>query len=141
VEQPDLVNGYSLLVRATIGGVSVIAPGDLQAAEQSKVLESNLRAPILVAPHHGSANLDPEFVAAVAPRLVLVTVGTQNPYGLPSAKALAVFSRYGPVMRTDAQGTVTVCLHGNSAQVWTQKDEQVKGSTTTRGPRTPEVFG
>jgi competence protein ComEC len=141
VEQPDLVNGYSLLVRATIGEVSVIAPGDLQAAEQSKVLESNLRAPILVAPHHGSANLDPEFVAAVAPRLVLVTVGAQNPYGLPSAKALAVFSRYGPVMRTDAQGTVTVCLHGGSAQVWTQKDEPVKGSTTTRGPRTPEVFG
>src|SRR5439155_4607438 len=75
VEAPDRVNGYSLLVRATIGGVSLMAPGDLQAEDQAQLLDQNLRAPIMVAPHHGSANLAPEFVDAVAPRLVLVTVG------------------------------------------------------------------
>jgi competence protein ComEC len=138
-EEPNLVNGFSLLVRASVGGVSVIAPGDLQRAEQAQLLDRDLRAPILVAPHHGSANLDPAFVEAVSPRLVLVTAGLDNPYGLPSPKALAVFSRYGPVMRTDTQGLVTLCLERGRARVWTQRRG---GSASTDGRRSnaPEVF-
>jgi competence protein ComEC len=141
VEAPDRVNGYSLLVRVTLDGVSVIAPGDLQSEDQQQLLDRDLRAPILIAPHHGSANLDDGFVAAVAPRVVLVTVGAQNPYGLPKDKALKLFSRYGPVLRTDTQGMVTVCLDHGRAQVYTQKKETMKQQAPTGRSNAPEVFG
>jgi competence protein ComEC len=141
VEAPDRVNGYSLLIRATVDGVAVIAPGDLQSEDQAQLLDRDLRAPVLIAPHHGSANLDPDFVDAVAPRVVLVTVGAQNPYGLPKAKALKLFSRYGPVLRTDTQGAVTVCLDHGRAQVYTQKKGTMKPSSTAGHSNTPEVFG
>ena len=140
VEAPDRINGYSLLVRATIGGVALIAPGDLQAKDQSQLPTDDLQAPVLIAPHHGSANLDPDFVQAVSPRLTLVTVGAQNQYGLPSDKALKTFSRYGPVMRTDEQGMVTVCVEESRAQVWTQRREHVS-RRSRGGASVPEVFG
>lgn len=142
VEQPDRVNSYSLLVRARVGDASVLTPGDLGADDQSALVSTDVGAPVLIAPHHGSADLDPAFVAAVSPRIVLVTVGADNPYGHPTPKALALFERYGPVMRTDRHGLVTVCLRDGGADVWTQKAEREKQSDRRRPvtPRVPEVF-
>lgn len=142
LEQPERVNAYSLLIRARVGDASVLAPGDLGADEQAALVTEDLRSPILVAPHHGSGDLDPAFVAAVAPRLVLVTVGADNPYGHPTPKALAMFERYGPVMRTDRHGLVTVCLRAGGADVWAQSNDENEpaGRRGPAGPRIPQVF-
>lgn len=139
-ESPELVNGLSLLVRAEVGGAGVISPGDLGAAEQAKLLDADLAAPVLIAPHHGSPNLDPDFVSAVGPRITLVTVGTDNPYGHPSPKAMRVFEHYGPVMRTDTQGLITLCVNGEDMRVYTEKPRT--GSRPFKRPRSfsPEVF-
>ena len=60
------MDANSLVVRATIDGVRVILPGDIRTEQQVALAgEADLAAPILVAPHHGSKNLDPGFVDAL----------------------------------------------------------------------------
>ncbi|MGH2760098.1 MAG: DNA internalization-related competence protein ComEC/Rec2, partial [Actinomycetota bacterium] len=117
----DLVDPYSLVMRARLGGVDVLLPADIRAEQQSELAETDVRAPLMIAVHHGSKNLDADFVDAVAPKLTLVTVGAPNPYGLPAPEALRAYSRHGSVFRTDQDGRVSVCLDDGRAEVVTQR--------------------
>ncbi len=117
----DLVDPYSLVLRARIAGVSILLPGDIRAEQQSELADDDVAVSLLIAVHHGSKNLDRGFVDAVAPRLTLVTVGAPNPYGLPAPEAIEAYSRHGPVFRTDQDGRVSVCLDADGAGVITQR--------------------
>jgi competence protein ComEC len=117
----DLVDPYSLVLRAELGGTSVLLPGDIRAEQQSELVQATVDVPLLVAVHHGSKNLDREFVDAVSPRMTLVTVGAPNPYGLPAPEAVRTYARHGPVFRTDQDGRVSVCLEAGRAEVVTEK--------------------
>lgn len=119
-EDPDAINAYSLVLRGTVDGVPTILPGDIGAREQSTLVDDHTAAIVLVAPHHGSADLDPGFVEAVGPRVTVVTVG-ENGYGHPTDVALGTYRRYGPVLRTDRNGSVGVCADDGSAEVVTQR--------------------
>jgi len=102
--------------------VRILVPGDIRAVQQ-KSLENydDVSAPILIAPHHGSKDLDPDFPTAVAPRLTLITVGQPNPYGLPAPEAVRAYAARGPVFRTDQDGRVMVCLDCTGARVVKQR--------------------
>ena len=68
-----------------------------------------LHADILKMPHHGSRYSSPEFLAAVAPRAVLVSVGAGNDYRHPDAALLERLHHDGAtVHRTDRSGDVAV---------------------------------
>ena len=56
------------------------SPGDVELAEQAELLgaHADLRADVLKMPHHGSRYSVPAFLDAVAPRIVLVSVGAGN---------------------------------------------------------------
>jgi competence protein ComEC len=127
-ESDDDINRLNLVLVATVGRLRVVLPGDLDTAGQDAVLHAgrSLRAAFLVAPHHGSADLDPAFVEAVHPRITLVTVGVRNRYGHPAARAMRIYARAGRVLRTDIDGTIVVCQHAGGAEV-----------TTTGPPRRP----
>lgn len=115
-EDPDAVNAYSLVLRATVDGVAAILPGDIGAREQATLVDDHVAAVVLLAPHHGSADLDPAFVEAVGPRATVVTVG-ENRYGHPTPTALRTYARHGPVLRTDRHGSVGVCAEDGAAEV------------------------
>jgi competence protein ComEC len=117
----DLVDPYSLVLVAEVGGTEVLLPGDIRAEQQAELARVITGVPLMVAVHHGSKNLDPGFVDAVAPRLTLVTAGTPNPYGLPAPEAIAAYSRHGRVFRTDQDGRVSVCLRPSGAEVVTER--------------------
>jgi competence protein ComEC len=118
----DAIDANSLVLRVTVAGVRVLVPGDIRAVQQ-KMLESyeDVTAPILVAPHHGSKDLDPAFPDTVGERLTLITVGSPNPYGLPAPEAVAAYARRGPVFRTDQDGRVLVCVDKTGVQVVKQR--------------------
>ncbi|WP_435209492.1 ComEC/Rec2 family competence protein [Micromonospora sp. bgisy143] len=104
-------NNNSLVLRATVAGVSVLLPGDAETEEQHAVLvrtpPEQLRADVLKVAHHGSAYQDEGFLAAVRPAVALVPVGTGNTYGHPNPALLARLSRNGArVLRTDTDGDV-----------------------------------
>jgi competence protein ComEC len=118
----DAIDANSLVLKATIAGVKVLLPGDIRALQQKQLEDhDDVSAPVLVAPHHGSKDLDPGFAAAVGERLTLITVGQPNPYGLPAPEAVRAYASHGPVFRTDEDGRVLVCLDGGAAQVVRQR--------------------
>jgi competence protein ComEC len=76
------------------------------------------RAALLKVAHHGSIGATgPALVAAVRPRICVVSVGP-NHFGQPDPRVLAALRRSGcDVFRTDADGAVTVETDGRSVHV------------------------
>ncbi|WP_349828030.1 ComEC/Rec2 family competence protein [Brevibacterium litoralis] len=106
--EPEDRNGVSLLVHArTPGGVTVVLPGDLGAAELTRLVATMPRADVLAAPHHGSGDMTAAFHRAVGARLGVVSVGADNSYGHPHPDALDAFGSV-PVLRTDECGSLVV---------------------------------
>ena len=105
------VNDGSLVLRATTQAGTVLLTGDVELAGQAELLASgvSLRADILKIPHHGSRDTAPAFLAAVAPRAVLVSVGAGNRYRHPDAALLGRLEAGGAVIRrTDQAGDLAV---------------------------------
>lgn len=111
-------NDLSLVVRATVGGIRILLTGDLGAEAERRLRTSgaDLAADVLKVPHHGSADADPEFLAATGARVALISVGADNTYGHPARTLLEELARGGmTVHRTDRDGDVAVV---GSADGW-----------------------
>lgn len=107
-------NNSSLVMRATIGGLRIMLPGDAEIEAQSALLASgaDLRADVLKVPHHGSAYSDPAFLAAVHASVAVVSVGLGNDYGHPSPVLLREMTVLGvPLVRTDRDGDIAEVVH------------------------------
>src|SRR5262249_46830097 len=97
--------------------------GDIEAPAERRLLTApgRLAATVLKVPHHGSrTSSTPAFVAAVAPRVAVVSVGADNRYRLPSLEVLARYRARGTcVLRTDRCGAITTETDGGDLLVWT----------------------
>lgn len=105
------VNDGSLVLRATTTAGTVLLTGDVELEGQADLLEApaELRADVLKMPHHGSRYSSVAFLAAVAPRAVLVSVGAGNRYRHPDRGLLDGLAAAGVlVRRTDEGGDVAV---------------------------------
>lgn len=120
-ETPSLIHPFSLVLRARVGGLEVLLPGDIGADTGAQLAGPELRVPVLVAPHHGSADVDEGFVEAVDAEVTLITVGTGNSYGFPRPEALALYRPRGPVLRTDTDGTSVVCGSAGALELSTSR--------------------
>jgi competence protein ComEC len=105
-------NEGSLVLKMAFAGTTFLLMGDAGPATERSLLRAgiDLRSDVLKAGHHGSgASTSAPFLAAVRPRLVLVSVGEGNTYGFPSPALLARASAAGAeVLRTDLDGAVEV---------------------------------
>jgi competence protein ComEC len=115
-------NNNSLVVRATVGGHSVLLLGDAEDEEQRSLLAAlgpaAVRAEVMKVAHHGSAYQDPDFLDAVDARVGLVSVGVDNDYGHPSPALLARLQGGGMrVLRTDQSGDLAVTAHSGGLAV------------------------
>jgi competence protein ComEC len=104
-------NNNSLVLLASVGGRTVLLPGDAETEEQQELLSrlgpEAVHADVLKVAHHGSSYQSPAFLDAVHPAVALVSVGLNNDYGHPSAALLARLTRGGTrVLRTDQSGDV-----------------------------------
>jgi competence protein ComEC len=117
----EQVHGHSLVLRARIGDATVLLPGDVGAAEEGRLVDADVAAAILVAPHHGSKDMDPRFFDAVDPELTVVTVGEHNRYGHPAPEAMREYTSHGSVVRTDEDGTISLCVVGEGVEVTTAR--------------------
>src|SRR6185436_18312111 len=110
LDDPNLASVVTLV---RVGDVRFLLTGDAEAAEEDWLVAHQadaLRADVLKVAHHGSSTSStPSFLAAVRPRLALVSVGAGNTYGHPSLPTLAAIAASGPggergaaqVLRTD----------------------------------------
>ena len=116
----DEANNNSVVTRLTYGEVSVLLPGDIEAViEQQLVTDgATLTSTVLKAAHHGScSSTTQEFLDAVDPEVVVISVGAENRFGHPCNEVLERLQEL-PIYRTDEQGAIEVITDG--AQVWVE---------------------
>lgn len=107
-------NGLVLLAEAA--GTRLLLMGDAGQETEARLLRQagqvNLQADILLAGHHGSDSASGEaFLAAVAPRQIVISCGAGNAYGHPDGRALARMQAVcDRIRRTDLEGEVHIQL-------------------------------
>ncbi|MFD3429271.1 ComEC/Rec2 family competence protein [Nocardia fluminea] len=106
----DAANDRSLVLRARTPAGTILFTGDIEAEAQVRMMRGeDVRADILKVPHHGSRTTTPEFLRAVAPRLALVSAGSDNTFGHPHPTVITTLAALGvTVARTDLDGDVVI---------------------------------
>lgn len=115
-------NNNSLVIRVSLGEVSVLIPGDImRPAEEDLVVQAGdrLRSTVLIAPHHGSRSSSSErFLLATAPAVVLVSAAARSGSGMPHPGVLERYERHGArVYRTDRDGAIQATTDGRKASI------------------------
>lgn len=133
------VNDYSVVSRLDCGNIEFLFEGDAEAPVEA-VLQGDISAEILKVGHHGSSSSSsPSFLSRVMPKLAIISVGTGNTYGHPTAATLAKLQSIGAtIYRTDLNGNIVVTTDGNTYSVSAQKSSPVPAAPViTPAPTTP----
>jgi competence protein ComEC len=118
----DDINNNSVVTRLSYGQVAVLLPGDIGAEAESELIARKvlLRSTVLKLPHHGScSSTSPQFLEAVSPQVVVISVGADNRFGHPCAGVLERLEGT-PLYRTDENGTVEIISDGT--RVWVKAE-------------------
>ncbi|MBC8022402.1 MAG: DNA internalization-related competence protein ComEC/Rec2 [Burkholderiales bacterium] len=108
-------NDRGCVLKVSTASASALLAGDVEARAEAEMLARDpgaLRADLVLVPHHGSkTSSTPAFVAAVAPRYALVSVGYRNRFKHPNAAVLARYAAIGSrILRTDEGGALRAVL-------------------------------
>ncbi|HET8924095.1 MAG TPA: DNA internalization-related competence protein ComEC/Rec2 [Candidatus Acidoferrum sp.] len=120
---PSAKNDDSLVLRLKYGRMGILLPGDAEKDAGRGMLSENdadaMQADVLKVAHHGSKNSStPEFLAAVRPRVGIISSGEGNPYGHPSQELLERLENAGVrILRTDRDGAVHVLTDGTRLEI------------------------
>jgi len=118
------INDNSVIVKVTVGKQAVLLTGDMEeAAERDLMAVNNVASTVLKVGHHGSkTSTSKDFLAAVKPKLALISVGQDNSYGHPSSETLDILQSMGvAVYRTDLHGSIKVLMGSQDYEVVTEK--------------------
>ena len=110
--------------------LSLLLAGDIEAVQEDELVGSipdQLRATVLLAPHHGSGTSSTlPFLLAVQPSVAIFQVGYRNRYHHPKPQ---VFERYRNLgiqrLRNDASGAITLQF-GNTLSIRTYRSEHAR---------------
>ena len=123
-------NARSCTLKVTLGEYAILLPGDIEARQEAELVANqadNLRADILLAPHHGSGTSSTvPFLRAVDPQYALFQVGYRNRYRHPKQE---VYDRYGALgisrLRSDDTGAISLRF-GQQIQVSDYRSEHAR---------------
>jgi len=115
-------NNNSLVIRLSLGEVSVLIPGDIMRPAEKELLAlagGRLRSTVLIAPHHGSrSSSSEEFIRAVSPKAVLISCAERTAFGIPHPQVLQRYeSARIRVYRTDQHGAVQLRADGHAVEI------------------------
>jgi len=111
-------NNRSCVVQITTENDQILLTGDIERQVETHLVkffasnDDNLRADILLVPHHGSRSSSSQaFVQAVKPKYALISAGYRNRYGLPKDDVLGRYRATGAkVLDTRDSGAISVWL-------------------------------
>jgi competence protein ComEC len=116
-------NDDSLVLSLHYGNRALLLPGDAEKESERAILAENnadvLRSDVLKVGHHGSKNsTTPQLLAAVQPRVGIISAGEGNLYGHPSPELLDRLTKAGvSILRTDRDGAVHVLTDGTRLEI------------------------
>lgn len=112
-------NAMSCVLRISTGQHTALLVGDIEQAQEAQLVQtwaepaavgvSNLRADVLLVPHHGSKTSSSSiFLDTVRPRIALVQAGYRNRFGHPATSILVRYQERGiKVVDTPHCGAMT----------------------------------
>ncbi|MBV1915949.1 MAG: DNA internalization-related competence protein ComEC/Rec2 [Pseudomonadales bacterium] len=112
-------NNNSCVLMVKSPGVSILFTGDIESSVEKELVEkygSQLKADILIAPHHGSnTSSTRRFIESVSPAQVIISSGYNNRYRHPAS---AVIDRYNvigsDIINTAHEGAIVYYFKGYS---------------------------
>jgi len=121
------VDNNGVVLRLSWGKVSFLFTADIREEAEFELIRQrvNLKSTVLKVAHHGSkTSTSPQFLAAVDPEVVVISVGADNPFGHPSSEVVErLIDRLGEdnVYRTDEDGTIEFITDGE--RLWVRVGE------------------
>jgi competence protein ComEC len=106
-------NDRGCVLKAESAGGSVLIAADIEKRSEAELLRrdrATLRSDVLLVPHHGSkTSSTAEFIAAVAPKVAIFTVGYRNRFRHPHPDVAARYLDFGSRrLRSDESGAISV---------------------------------
>jgi competence protein ComEC len=111
------INNASIVALLEHGGFRALLTGDAEGPVETLLLERGALGPVdvLKVGHHGSdSSTSPALLAALRPRLALISAGAGNEYGHPHRVTLEKLATIPglTILRTDRDGTVELVVEG-----------------------------
>ncbi|MGI6168412.1 MAG: MBL fold metallo-hydrolase [Christensenellales bacterium] len=124
----EQLNDYSIVCKVEFEQIAMLFCGDAEALSEREMLDRgyDLSAALLKAGHHGSdSSSTREFLAAVGPRVAVLTADEQDRTGGPGKTALKNLRDTGAeIYRSDTDGHILAQTNGETLEIRTQN--QVK---------------
>lgn len=140
-------NDLSCVLRITsAAGRRALLAGDLEADQERRLAarEADLRADVLLVPHHGSkTSSSPELLAAVRPATGLVQAGYRSRFGHPAPPVLARYQAAGIAVvaspacgawRWHSDGRPATCERDLGRRYWSDRVAPPIAPDTLTGP-------
>ena len=120
-------NNGSLVIKTTFGKTAFLLTGDIMASAEDSLVRyaaAQLPSTILFAPHHGSrTSSSTGLIAAVRPKVVVISAGAGNRFGFPHAEVVARYRAAGcQILCTGTHGAISMRSDGVTVQVSTFAD-------------------
>jgi competence protein ComEC len=144
-------NDSSCVLRIESVAGSTLLTGDIEASGEGQMVRAGVAVTdIVVMPHHGSRTSSTEsFVAALAPKVAIASVGYRNRWGLPKADVLERWRQHGArIYTTERSGAIEILIARERPllvrehrewhrRYWsrTAHDESPQDEPAERGPR------
>ena len=118
----DQLNDWSIVLKLTYVEHRFLFTGDIESAAETALLQDysqdTLSTDVLKVSHHGSSTSSSiPFLKAVAPKIVVISSGKENPYGHPHKETVERLFNFSPrLYRTDLQGTIL--LKSDGKELW-----------------------
>ncbi len=119
-------NGCVLKITSPYGSALLTADIEQQAEEELIERAADIKADVMVVPHHGSkTSSTQELIEAVNPKTVIFTVGYRNRFGHPKAEVVERYKEHHSEMfRSDENGALLLRFNQSGVEKtpWRQKD-------------------
>ncbi len=136
MNKEEEVNELSIVLLLRFQDVSFLFPGDISNKIEQKLCETyeNWDVDVLKVPHHGSRySTSMPFLSEIRPEFAIIQAG-RNRYGHPHPETLERLRSAGAtVLRTDADGTVSLFSWGKGFQIHTTGSNRVYQYRPDRG--------
>jgi competence protein ComEC len=116
-DMKDTSNDSCVVSKLIYGKDSFLFTGDISSTAEKQLADdkSDLQSDVLKVAHHGSKYSTSDlFLAAIEPKMAVISVGAKNTYGHPTPEVLQRLGKFGiKVFRTDTDGDVEFVSDGN----------------------------